>query len=248
MSGYIHVLKDLLTAPEFERFTKRLASERGRQYAETLALGCLVKLWLRADSHIREDNTLDLGAEEIDEFLGIEQVSRILGPNYLEILDSHQIRLPGYMDHNGLLARRRAQATARQQKHRAKAVTLAVTPTVTLPVTQACDKGRDLLSSSHPLPSSPSPALKKNGAHAPIAPPEGLNREAWERWEDYRRQIKHPLKPVSVSLAQKQMAALGERQMEAVEHTIGKGWTGLRLPDSRGSAEPKLTWRPGPDD
>lgn len=76
----------------------------------------------------------------------------------------------------------------------------------------------------------------------------GLDLKAWEDWSRYRTQIRKPLKPVSIPLAQQQMAALGLRQREAVDYTIGKGWTGLRLPDpreARGRGEPDgVDWRP----
>ena len=64
---------------------------------------------------------------------------------------------------------------------------------------------------------------------AAVTPP-GLNLEAWKQWIDYRKEIKKPLKPVSVKAAQKEMAKLGDDQIAAVEKSIANGWQGLFAP------------------
>lgn len=71
----------------------------------------------------------------------------------------------------------------------------------------------------------------------PAAP--GLDLEAWERWVSYRAEIKKPIKPPSVSAAQKEMAALGSDQMAAVEKSIASGWQGLFAPSGKQKAAPK---------
>lgn len=55
----------------------------------------------------------------------------------------------------------------------------------------------------------------------------GLNLEAWTRWEQYRRDIRKPLKPASIQAAQKELAACGENQLAMVEQSIAQGWTGI---------------------
>ena len=124
MSGYIHVLKDLLTDPRFRRSAKTILRARpvfeSLALAETVTLGCLVKLWLTADSHISNADTLDFSSDEVDEFLGIAGIPELLGPNWLEVLNANQVRLPNYLAHNGIEARRKAQDAARQAKHRSK--------------------------------------------------------------------------------------------------------------------------------
>ena len=62
----------------------------------------------------------------------------------------------------------------------------------------------------------------------------GLNAKAWETWTDYRKKIGKPLKPVSIPAAQRKLAAL-PFQMEAVEHSIANGWTGLFPADKSAS-------------
>jgi len=79
---------------------------------------------------------------------------------------------------------------------------------------------------------------EKSGADAPplLA---GLDAEAWNRWLDYRRKIRKPLKSVSMPDAMEEMAALGAGQMAAVKHSIAKGWQGLFPPKTAfGKATP----------
>lgn len=61
-------------------------------------------------------------------------------------------------------------------------------------------------------------------AHPPV---DGLNFEAWERWEGYRKLIRKPLKPVSIPAAQQALAAFGSEQSAVVEQSVANGWQGL---------------------
>ncbi len=80
-------------------------------------------------------------------------------------------------------------------------------------------KGRERESAPHCVP-EPSP------------PPDGLDPEAWERWVDYRKQIRKPLKPASIPAAQKSLAAFGSDQATVVEQSIANGWQGIFAPKS----------------
>jgi hypothetical protein len=60
------------------------------------------------------------------------------------------------------------------------------------------------------------------GAGAP-----GLDAVAWERWRDYREQIRKPIKPVSMQAAQRELAGFGCDQSTVVERSIAAGWQGL---------------------
>lgn len=74
----------------------------------------------------------------------------------------------------------------------------------------------------------------------------GLDSQAWARFEDYRRQIRKPIKPASLRATQRKLAGFGADQAAVVEESIAQGWTGL-FPLKRG-AESKLKWRPPPDE
>jgi hypothetical protein len=60
----------------------------------------------------------------------------------------------------------------------------------------------------------------------------GLNESAWNIWLGYRKQIRKPLKPVSIDLAQRKLMSYGDEreQLRAVENSIANGWTGLFPP------------------
>jgi hypothetical protein len=54
-----------------------------------------------------------------------------------------------------------------------------------------------------------------------------LDPKAWGDWVEYRRLRKPPIKPESMQAAAEKMASLGERQHEAVKHSIANGYQGL---------------------
>lgn len=60
--------------------------------------------------------------------------------------------------------------------------------------------------------------------------------EAWANFRTHRKQIKKPLTPLAETMQLKQLAEIGEqRAIRAIEHTIAKGWQGIREPDARSS-------------
>lgn len=64
----------------------------------------------------------------------------------------------------------------------------------------------------------------------PPQPPAGLNPEAWERWVQYRKASRKPIKPASVLAAQRKLAGYGDHQAAVVEHSIANGYQGLWEP------------------
>lgn len=74
--------------------------------------------------------------------------------------------------------------------------------------------------------------------------PPDLDLEVWERWLSYRKQIRKPIKPVSVPAAQRKLAGFGEQQGAVVEQSIANGWTGLfALKDGNGAS--RTNGKPG---
>lgn len=71
--------------------------------------------------------------------------------------------------------------------------------------------------------------------NARIEPPPGLDLQAWEQWVSYRKQLRKPLKQVSIPAAQKALAAFGSEQRATVERSIANGWTGLFVRDQKKS-------------
>jgi hypothetical protein len=82
------------------------------------ALGALTRLWSFADTHIRDDNTLGSAVNEVNEVVGIANFCDFLPAEWLQILDSNNIHLPDFLEHNGIKAKNRALSARRQQRFR----------------------------------------------------------------------------------------------------------------------------------
>lgn len=78
------------------------------------------------------------------------------------------------------------------------------------------------------------------GAVAPIV--DGLHVASWERWVDYRKQIRKPLKQVSMPAAQRELAAFGSDQEAVVEQSVANGWQGLFALKARPKQAGKSEW------
>ncbi len=63
--------------------------------------------------------------------------------------------------------------------------------------------------------------------------------DAWKDWQTHRKEIRKPLKPTMTKGQLQELAAMGEqRAITCIRHTIRKGWTGLREPDSQNGHRP----------
>lgn len=124
MSGWIKIEKDLETDPRVLRIAKLF--QQGLQQpcnatafpCVTLVVGALTRMWIYADSHIRDDDTLDMSADELDEWLGFPGFCSMLPADWLRIVDEHTLELPGYQSHNGVEAKKRALTQKRVERHR----------------------------------------------------------------------------------------------------------------------------------
>lgn len=210
MSGWIKVEKSLDDDPRVIRMCARLRNADVTQpYAQLLVIGALVKFWWYADTHIREDDTLDLGTTEIDQMVGLPGFCALLPECWLRKIDDNRVELPDFQEHNGVDAKRRAVTQKRVQRHRnAHSVTQAL-PDQTRP-----DQDQ----------------TKKKRAEAPVFDPgsiPGLDAAAWGMWLDHRKAIKHEILPHAMPVAAKKLAKLNGEQLAAVEHSIANGWQGL---------------------
>jgi len=84
----------------------------------TLVLGCLDVLWCYADTHIREDDSLDLGIDEIDELVGLKGFCSLLPTDWFEVLDTNRVKLPDFHTHNGTESKRKALTQKRTERYR----------------------------------------------------------------------------------------------------------------------------------
>jgi hypothetical protein len=58
----------------------------------------------------------------------------------------------------------------------------------------------------------------------------GLDRRAWSLWVEYRMDGKHPFTVKTAPVAAQEMAALGDYQMAAVQHSIAGGYQNVFMP------------------
>lgn len=68
---------------------------------------------------------------------------------------------------------------------------------------------------------------RARAAPTPSVPAEGLHPQAWDRFFQYRIDIRKPLKPASIPAAQQALAAFGSDQEAVVQQSIANGWQGL---------------------
>jgi hypothetical protein len=140
MSGWIKLEKGLREDRRFTRIVDALLmrSEQSvssvtqmrfiERNAVTQVLGGLAQLWMFADSHIREDDTLDITLDEIDQLVGIEGFAELMPADWLEVLNENSVRLPDFQAHNGTDAKKKALTSKRVQRHRIRNAVSDVTP------------------------------------------------------------------------------------------------------------------------
>jgi hypothetical protein len=67
--------------------------------------------------------------------------------------------------------------------------------------------------------------------------------EAWQSWEQHRREKRKPLTPTSTKMQFREFVVMGEqRAIAAIHHSITKGWTGIFEPNGNngnGNGKPK---------
>lgn len=142
MNGWIKFEKALLTDPRLLSMARRLgdrdeAAGRPRAPFRRLWITCVGAvgiLWITADGHIDEEDTLALGPHEIDEITGVDGFCDLIPPEWLQVLDAHRVKLPNFQAHNGTTSRSNAQAAARMRKKRLRDKRNSVHESVT-PVT-----------------------------------------------------------------------------------------------------------------
>lgn len=77
-----------------------------------------------------------------------------------------------------------------------------------------------------PLPPKGGPRGEGKGMQEALATP-GLNTAAFQRWVEYRTEIRKPLKPTSLKAAAAELAKHAGQQSAVVQQSIANGWQGL---------------------
>jgi hypothetical protein len=120
MSGWIKIEKDLKDDPRILRMASRLrhADVTLASRSVPMVIGALVTLWWYADTHIGDDDVLAIGADEVDQLVGLPGFCALMPRDWLEIIDAEHVKLIDYTVHNGTLAKNRALQQKRQERHR----------------------------------------------------------------------------------------------------------------------------------
>lgn len=225
MSGWIKVEKDLESDPRVLRMAKRISvtdvtHERiSMANAVTQVVGALARLWIFADTHARDDNTLDMGSAELDEWLGVPDFCASMPEDWVRVVDEHTVELPGFQEHNGVDAKKRALVQKRVQRHR---VTHRESVQRT-GVTSALPDQDQTKTKKRPRPEK----RGSGGERPPVTYPIGLDAAVWQRWLDYRSKIGKPLKPASLQAAIDELVKFGADQAAVVQQSVAAGWQGL---------------------
>lgn len=266
MSGWIPLEKDLLTDPRFRRFVAAyhaLEHEGGtgvtdERYACNGApfscvqcvrncIGMLALLWMHADTHISDDDCLEMDTRELAVLLGfsdavpmLEQCSR--GTWVQDLGD--RIKLPGYQAHNGMEAKERYKTQRRVAKHRKRHGVTAETQERYIDERERSQRSigngtalPDQTKPHHTKPNTnPSRVAREQAMNAALSTPS-LNADAFTRWLDYRSRVRH--KPVSTDnlVPTAERLALMTDQAAAVKHSIEADY--IKLVEPQRSATPR---------
>jgi hypothetical protein len=135
LSGWIKFDKNMADDPRLLEIAVQLADaaalssgNRDLSNQEAVALYCnalrgaLVTLWCYADTHINDDDTLEMGAGAVESLVGIDGFCDLLPDEWLTVTDDGSVKLPGYCAKNGVISRRKRteDSNERVRKFRAK--------------------------------------------------------------------------------------------------------------------------------
>lgn len=184
MAGWIKTEKDLTETIRFRRVVRKLRDNSNAlrsvtdALAVTIVLGALQRFWIYADSHIRDDNTLDITPDEINEFVGIDGFAQALPADWLQILDTDDVKLPDFIEHNGSSEKHRRDNARRQAEYRHRHKSHNVTRDVT---------DSNARNDARPDQTRPEETRQEKNPSAPAAPTQSpktrtVSREADAEW------------------------------------------------------------------
>ena len=195
----------------------------GRFGARCAALGCLYRIWSIIDIHCDDGILTGYTTKDIDDEVGIAGFCNAMkAVGWLD--ESPQgLVVPQFEKWFSRSAKRRKLNATYQMESRIKrqqSVSINADKMLTTEQKRTVQKNKK----KPPTPLSEIPAE--------LDTPEF--RTAWTEWQRHRAEIKEPLTPTSISKQLKQFAEWGPaRAISAIEHTIRKGWQGIREDDSR---------------
>jgi hypothetical protein len=162
-------------------------------FCRNALLGALVTLWSYADTHIRADDTLPMALHSVDAMVHIEGFCDLMPAQWVRKFDDRTTLLPGYCEHNALIAKQKAtiKSNARVTAFRARKkvngngvaeahVTETSTryPAVTKMVDRDLDQDPESKTKNYTHGARTGSGNGSNGYVTPLR--EALDREPWE--------------------------------------------------------------------
>jgi hypothetical protein len=183
-------------------------------------LGGLVRLWIWADQQTIDGNARSVTKSAIDRHSGVTGLADAMlhqSVAWLNECEDGGFQFPKFERHNGQTAKQRALTAKRVAACKQRT---GNAPTVTCALPRE-EKRREEKSNKTPLPPLPQK----------LDTPEF--QRAWSLWVKHRREIKKPLTPTQAQTQLDQFTQWGVRRaVAAIQHTVAKGWQGIREPES----------------
>jgi hypothetical protein len=191
--------------------------------------GRCFRVWSYFDTHTTDGNAKFVDLDWIDAYVKTPGFGKAMAEVGWLDFEEAGTRLPNFDRHNGKTAKDRALKNRRQDKWRGASAN--GTHVDAEPSTSPSTRGASTSASTR---EEKIREEKKKEAPPPL--PSELDtpefRAAWDRWQAHRREIRKPLKPTQAAAQLVQLAAWGlARAIAAIDHTVAKGWVGLREPD-----------------
>ena len=226
MSGWVKIEKDLETDPRVRRIAKALCNSDAF-HGVTLVVGGLTRLWMHADSHVRSDDSLDMSPAEIDEWLGLPGFCALLPKEWLCVIDENTVELPGFQEHNGVEAKKKALTQKRVARHRNRRQRGGVTAALPDQTTPRPDKTK-------------TKPEKDAVVSVALVLHDSLPQTEWAEWLALRRSKHWPVTPLTL---RKQLELLAPHptqvQREMLNYSMRAPYQGLFEPKStNGTGKP----------
>lgn len=180
---------------------------------ELHVIGLLWKIWAWADQHTADGNAVSVTSVTLDRFTGVPGFANALRKVGWLTGKDNALTFPNFARHNGATAKLRGKTAKRVANFR---------------------NARSVTNVTHsPLPDK----IREDKKDTPTEYPEALRsdrfKKVWAEWESHRKEIKKPLTPTSRIKQFQHLAEMGEaKAIETIQHTIFKGWQGLKEPDN----------------
>lgn len=214
MSGWIKMEKDLGDDPRVKKMALCLRNagvthERFTYSAlVTLVVGGLYQLWRYADTHVRDDDTLDLGVDQINEIIGIQGFCEILPEEWMEILDAESVKLPGFHTHNGTEAKKKALTQKRVSKHRHSVTQERNKHKRPIVTTALPDQDQDQDQDHKKVPTEPVPLERGTD----VADPDPVMK-VFQHWQEVHRKPRAKLDDKRRTLIRKALKHYGDADL-----------------------------------